>query len=96
MKTTAKTSDEATEVVSFCCDAPQAQTVYLISDFNAWNQTSDFMQRQSDGSWFLQMPLSRGRHYYLFLVDGEMTLDRHAMFVPLETRHGCVSLVAVS
>lgn len=90
-----KTPDEATETVAFSCDAPDAQTVYLIGDFNAWNHTSDPMQRQADGSWFLQVCLSHGRHYYQFLVDGEPVLDPHAMYLPLGARHEFVSFIAL-
>ncbi len=82
MNTPVKTCSEATEMASFCCDAPCAQSVYLIGDFNGWNRTSHPMERQADGSWFLQVPLSRGRHYYQFLVDGQTVLDPHAMYRP--------------
>jgi 1,4-alpha-glucan branching enzyme len=96
MKTAGETSSEATEMASFSCDAPHAQTVYLIGDFNAWNHTSAPMQRQPDGSWFLQVLLSRGRHYYQFLVDGKPVLDPHAMYLPLGAGHEFVSFIALS
>jgi 1,4-alpha-glucan branching enzyme len=95
MNATDKTSREATEMVGFSYDAPHAQTVYLTGDFNAWNRTSDPMQRQADGSWFLQLHLSRGRHHYQFLVDGEPVLDPHAMYITLEDRHENVSFIAL-
>ena len=94
-KTARKTSNEATEMVGFSYDAPQARAVYLIGDFNNWNPTSDPMNRQADGSWLLQARLSRGRHYYQFLVDGEPALDPHAMYLPLGPRHEFVSFIAV-
>jgi len=90
-----QTISEATEMVSFCYDAPHAQTVHLIGDFNAWNHTSHPMRRQPDGSWFVQLPLRCGRHHYQFLVDGEPVLDPHAMYLPMGPRHECVSFIAV-
>jgi 1,4-alpha-glucan branching enzyme len=90
-----KASSEAGELVSFSYLAPHAQTVYLIGDFNAWNHTSHPMQRQINGSWFLQVPLGRGRHHYQFLVDGEPVLDPNAMYFPLGAQHEFVSFIAL-
>jgi 1,4-alpha-glucan branching enzyme len=95
MITSAKTLNEAREMISFSCDAPHAQTVYLIGDFNDWNHLSHPMRRNADGSWLLQLPLSRGRHYYQFLVDGDTVIDPHAMCLPLGARHEFVSIIAL-
>ncbi|PYK57671.1 MAG: hypothetical protein DME21_16850 [Verrucomicrobia bacterium] len=35
--------------INFFCAAPEAQSVYLIGDFNDWNRTSHPMERQTDG-----------------------------------------------
>ena len=86
----------SSEMVSFSCDAPHAQAVYLIGDFNAWNHTSDPMQRQGYGSWFLEVLLRQGSHHYQFLVDGQPTLDPHAMCLTLEGRHEKVSFIALA
>jgi 1,4-alpha-glucan branching enzyme len=95
MTTAGQAFSEAREMVGFSCDAPHAQTVYLIGDFNDWNHLSHPMRRNADGSWFLQVPLSRGRHYYQFVVDGQTVLDPHSMYLLLETRHEFVSLIAL-
>jgi 1,4-alpha-glucan branching enzyme len=96
MNAKCNTPIEATETVSFCCAAPRADSVYLIGDFNAWDHTSDPMDRRADGSWFLRVQLGRGRHYYQFLVDTEAVLDPQAMYLLLEDRHEKVSLIALS
>jgi 1,4-alpha-glucan branching enzyme len=83
------------KMVSFSCDAPHAQAVYLIGDFNAWNHTSDPMRRQGYGSWSLELLLGQGRHYYQFLVDGAAVLDPHALCLTLEERHEKVSFIAL-
>lgn len=54
------------------------------------------MQRQADGSWFLEVPLTRGCHYYQFLVDGEPVLDPEAMCAVRKERQSKVSLIALS
>ena len=89
-------SGETMEAVRFCCDAPHAHSVYLIGDFNAWSHTADPMRRQADGSWFLQVSFSCGRHYYQFLVDAKPMLDPHAMYLLLDDRPEKVSLIALS
>lgn len=95
MNTTCKTSDKVKEMVNFSCEAPGAKTVHLIGDFNSWNHTSDPMQRQADGSWVREVPLSRGRHYYKFLVDGRPVLDPHAMYYTLGAGQEFVSFIAL-
>ena len=95
MNTTAKIPDEPKDLVRFSCEAPGAKTVYLIGDFNAWNHTSDPMKRQADGSWVRQVPLSCGRHYYKFLVDGKPVLDPHAMYYTLGAGQEFVSFIAL-
>jgi hypothetical protein len=54
------------------------------------------MQRQADGSWFLEVPLAHGYHQYVFLVDGTPNLDPKASGVTRNDRNERVSLIAVS
>jgi hypothetical protein len=55
------------------------------------------MQRQPDGCWFVQVPLTHGHHQYVFLVDGEPELDPDAAgFVSGLIPFGKVSVIAVS
>ena len=89
-------SGETTETIGFRCEAPDAHSVFLIGDFNSWNHTSDPMRRQDDGSWFLEVPLCCGHHYYQFLVDTKPVLDPHAMCHILKDRHEKVSLIALT
>lgn len=53
------------------------------------------MQPAPDGSWFLDVLLSRGRHYYQFLVDGEPILDPEAMWAVPQDWRSKVSLIAL-
>jgi 1,4-alpha-glucan branching enzyme len=85
----------AAELVSFHCAAVNANSVCLVGDFNNWNPSSHPMERQADGSWRVEIPLSRTRHYYQFLVDGEPVLDPEAMCSFSRQRESKVSLIAL-
>ena len=65
-------------------------------DFNDWDLTSLPMQRQPDGCWFVQVPLTHGHHQYVFLVDGEPELDPVAAGIVRVDAFGKASVVAVS
>lgn len=82
--------------VDYFCDAPKAESVKLVGDFNGWNQAPTPMRRMPDGRWMASLELPHGHHQYVFLMDGTATLDPKASGV---TRIGCnelVSLIAVS
>jgi 1,4-alpha-glucan branching enzyme len=83
-------------LVDFFCRAPQAQSVYLVGDFNNWKPTTHPMTRMPDGGWVLRMELPHGHHQYLFLVDGKPTLDPNAMGKVHNERNETVSLIAIS
>jgi 1,4-alpha-glucan branching enzyme len=86
----------ALHLVDFLCIAPQAQSVSLIGDFNEWQPTAHPMTRMPDGGWRIRMELPHGHHQYLFLVDGEPTLDPNAMGKVHNQRNETVSLIAIS
>ncbi len=82
--------------INFYCAAAEAESVYLMGDFNEWNPTSHPMEKRVDGWWFLQVPLTHGHHEYLFVVDGTPKLDPHATGIGRNGRYAKVSLIAVS
>ncbi|MBU6401453.1 MAG: isoamylase early set domain-containing protein [Verrucomicrobia bacterium] len=82
--------------IRFFCAAPQAQSVYLVGDFNGWDSAANPMRRQADGWWFLQVPLTHGHHHYRFLVDGKPMLDPKAAGIARDEWGERASLVAVS
>jgi 1,4-alpha-glucan branching enzyme len=85
-----------TKPISFFHHSSSAKAVFLVGDFNDWNQTSHPLQRQPDGGWTIQIPLHHGHHRYLFLVDGAPTLDSNALGTARGPRGEKVSLIAVS
>ncbi len=80
----------------FVCWAPQAQQVRLLGDFNNWSPAAHPMHRQPDGAWRLEVELKHGHHHYLFLVDGNRTLDPRAQGIARDEKGERVSLLAVS
>ena len=63
------------DFVEFLLRRPKAKKVSLIGDFNGWKEDAHALVRQPDGSWEIMLPLTQGRHHYLFVVDGRPELD---------------------
>jgi 1,4-alpha-glucan branching enzyme len=82
--------------MNFICNAPQAQSVSLVGDFNKWNPAAHPMKRMPDGAWLLMVELSHGHHRYAFLVDGKLILDPRAQGITRSDEGARVSLVPVS
>lgn len=82
--------------VHFLCDAPEAEQVLLIGDFNYWNPAATPMTRQPDGRWMATLELTHGYHEYVFLVDGKPVLDPNATGKTRNLLNQPVSLLAVS
>jgi 1,4-alpha-glucan branching enzyme len=82
--------------VNFVCLAPDANEVFLVGDFNNWDQNAHPMKRVPDGTWTTQLALTQGYQHYLFLVDGQRTLDPRAYGIAQNEFGEKVSLLAVS
>lgn len=63
------------DFVEFALREPKAKAVGLIGDFNGWKEDGLPLTRQSGGRWEILLPLPKGRHMYLFVVDGKPRLD---------------------
>ena len=83
-------------LVNFFCMAPQAKSVSLVGDFNDWQPAAHPMTRMPDGGWTIRLELPHGHHQYVFLVDGQPTLDPNAMGKVHNERNEVVSLIAIS
>ena len=82
--------------INFICNAPEAQSVSLVGDFNQWNHASHPMKQQADRAWLLRIELKHGHHRYAFLVDGQLTLDPRAQGITRNDQGERVSLIPVS
>jgi hypothetical protein len=63
------------ENVTFVARYPNAKTVQLAGDFNNWQPAKNPMTKESDGSWQVRIPLSKGIYRYRFVVDGQWQQD---------------------
>lgn len=61
------------EVVThrFVLQAPDAQKVCLVGDFNQWKLCEVPMKKDAEGHWVADVQLPRGRHQYMFVVDDQ-------------------------
>ena len=90
------TPKKTLRAVNFICQAPEAQAVSLVGDFNGWNPALHPMKQMPDGGWLLTVELNHGHHRYAFLVDGHLTLDPRAQGITRNDKGERVSLVPVS
>jgi 1,4-alpha-glucan branching enzyme len=89
-------SRQTLRAINFIYNAPQAQSVSLVGDFNGWNPAANPMKQMPDKAWFLTVELKHGHHRYAFLVDGALTLDPRGLGITRNDKGERVSLVPVS
>jgi 1,4-alpha-glucan branching enzyme len=63
---------------SFRLEAPGAQQVCLVGDFNRWKVCATPLERIKDNLWQISVELKKGRHEYMFVVDNEWISDPRA------------------
>ena len=61
--------------VRFSCNAPDAGSVFLVGDFNEWDETKHPMRKNANQQWEINVMLYPGRYEYKFLIDGKWRLD---------------------
>lgn len=72
-------ADESQRVMRFVLVAPGAKQVSIVGDFNGWNPRATPLAASNDGTtWLVEMPLTKGRHVYAFVVDGDIIADPSA------------------
>ena len=89
-------AQQTLRAMNFICNAPQAQSVSLVGDFNGWNPARHPMRQGPDSAWSATVELKHGHHRYAFLVDGVLTLDPRAQGITRSDKGERVSLVPVS
>ncbi len=62
------------EELIFRLEAPGAERVFLVGDFNEWNPTVDRMVRRGD-LFEIRLFLVTGKYRYMFIVDGKAVDD---------------------
>jgi 1,4-alpha-glucan branching enzyme len=61
--------------VTLALKAPHAEAVYLMGDFNQWDEKVHPMKQEKDGTWKKTILVEPGKYEYRFLVDGEWRND---------------------
>jgi len=61
--------------VTMTLEAPEADQVSLMGDFNEWNVNTHPMKKNKRGVWEKAVMLPPGRYEYKFLVDGQWRND---------------------
>ena len=61
--------------VTVTLEAPNAEAVFLMGDFNQWNEKVHPMKKGDDGRWQKIIMVSPGSYEYRFLVDGDWWND---------------------
>jgi 1,4-alpha-glucan branching enzyme len=56
--------------IYFRLDAPHAEQVSVVGDFNNWESQKHPLRKDANGVWVCQMPLPAGQYAYSFVVDG--------------------------
>jgi 1,4-alpha-glucan branching enzyme len=59
----------------FELNAPYANEVLLIGDFNAWKAGGMPLKKNKNGLWKLELKLNPGKYEYKFIVDGKWQND---------------------
>lgn len=82
LATTAATSaavvgagETAPVLVRFAFEAQGARHVAVAGSFNDWNQDALMQEVDRDGLFVAMIPLPRGIHEYMFVVDGKWVAD---------------------
>jgi 1,4-alpha-glucan branching enzyme len=58
--------------VRFSIRVPEARKVTIAGSFNMWDSEKDALSGPDEhGTWMIILPLAKGRHEYLYLIDSE-------------------------
>jgi|GEM_PF-950097 len=78
---TALSGDKRPDTVRyrFTVKADQVREICLAGDFNQWKVCDAPLSRVAEGVWSITIELPRGRHEYMFVIDGKWVTDPSAM-----------------
>ena len=74
-KPAAKKPKKNSPSTEFTLNAPNANEVYLVGDFNNWDGAEFRMRKFKEGVYKKSVKLKPGRYEYRFVVDGEWWCD---------------------
>ena len=74
---------------------PDAANVYLVGDFNEWQEDQLAMAQRNDGDWVARIRLPAGEFKFRYCADGQWFTD-YAAFGVEPGRFGMDSIVRVA
>ena len=74
-----------TRTVEFSIYSPEAETISLAGNFNAYSPDDDPMTKKANGVFTVQKRLLPGKYDYYFYIDGEKTKDLYNSEVGVRT-----------
>ncbi len=81
-QTIEKSAEQGKKSIPFKIYAPEANSIYLVGDFNNWDQCSLAMKKREDGYWETYLELSPGEYQYKYLIDGKWENDVTEEMIP--------------
>lgn len=60
---------------SFSIEAPAAEKVFLMGDFNNWDPKAHPMKNDGNGFWTKSLFIPSGKYEYKFIIDGNWIED---------------------
>ncbi|MGI8620162.1 MAG: isoamylase early set domain-containing protein [Gemmatimonadaceae bacterium] len=85
---------DTVRLVQFMLVAPNASTVSIVGDFNDWDPlAAPLREAAGAGVWTITVPLSAGRHQYVFMVDGNRWTPDPSAPVAVEDDFGMANSV---
>jgi 1,4-alpha-glucan branching enzyme len=75
MKKTDPKKKAAKRRVAFSLEAPAANEVSVVADFNSWDPKTHPMKKDQNGVWKKTLMLLPARYEYKFIVDGQWQND---------------------
>jgi 1,4-alpha-glucan branching enzyme len=82
--------------VQFEYNIEGAASVFLLGDFNDWNQKKHEMKKNDDGIYRKTLVLSPGTYEYKFLVDGQWKSDPLKELAPMNSFRTMNNVIHVS
>ena len=68
--------------------SPQALTVSVVGDFNAWSSEVPLIRKDGGGYWVTDLVLEPGEYQYVFIVDGDQRVVDSTADYTMEDDYG--------
>ncbi len=70
-----------TKKTTFSIKTSGAKNIFLLGDFNGWNETATPLKKGKANVWTTEIKLNEGEYQFLYRVDGQWQTDDSAQRV---------------